>query len=401
MPKFAYVALAPDGARTKGVEVAETLSAARAALRERKVTIADLAAKKNGFNIQISTKHLKRSDLMHLSRQLAAFIRAGIPILDAIQTLADETDADEVRRVLEAIGQDLRTGSTLAEAFNRHPDDFPSFYLGILASAELTGNLDSVLDHLSGYLERDLEARRQIKSAMIYPGVVAAMAAFTVVVLSVFVLPKFEVFFADLNAELPLVTRLLLAITQLMTTWWWVLAFVVAAGAATGYLAYRSPNGRLFLDRFVLRVPVVGEVIRFSTIERFTRLMASMVAAGVPLPEAMSVATASLNNRVFQVELAKARTAMVEGGGLATPMLATGLFPGVAAQMIRVGEDTGTIDTQLKVAAEFYEKELDYKIKKLTTIIEPVVIVIMGGIVGFVAIALVSAMYGIFRAANV
>ena len=303
--------------------------------------------------------------------------------------------------MLEAIGQDLRTGSTLAEAFNRHPDDFPMFYRGILASAELTGNLDSVLDQLSAYLERDLEARRQIKSAMIYPGVVACMAVFTIVVLSVFVLPKFEVFFSGLDAKLPLPTRLLLGITRFMTSYWWVLALAIVVMVIGLYLTRRSTGGRLRLHRAMLGIPVVGEVIRYSAIERFTRLMASMVSAGVSLPEAMAVATASLNNRAFQFELAKARTAMVEGGGLAAPMLATGLFPGVAAQMIRVGEDTGTIDTQLQVAASYYQRELDYKIKKLTTIIEPVVIVVMGSVVGFVAVALVSAMYGIFRAANV
>lgn len=401
MPKFSYVALTADGARIKGVEIADTLSAARTALRDRQITVSTLAAKTGILQFELSKKHIKRTDLMHLSRQLSAFIRAGIPILDAIQTLADETDSAEVRNVMEAIGQSLRTGSTLSEAVDNHPDDFPMFYRGILASAELTGNLDSVLDQLSGYLERDLEARRQIKSAMIYPGVVAAMALFTIVVLSVFVLPKFEDFFAGLDAKLPLPTRLLLTITRLMTSYWWVLA-VVIVGLAVGFvLAYRSTRGRLVIHKVMLNLPVVGQVIRYSAIERFTRLMASMVDAGVPLPEAMGVATASLTNRVFQRELAKARTSMIEGHGLASPVLATGLFPGVAAQMIRVGEDTGTIDTQLRVAAQYYEKELDYKIKKLTTIIEPLVIVVMGGIVGFVAVALVSAMYGIFRAANI
>ena len=401
MPKFAYVTVGPDGSAVKAVEVAESIGAAQAALRTRDVTVSNLTAKPSILHFQISAKHIKRADLMHLSRQLSAFIRAGIPILDAIQTLSDETDSDEVKVVMDAIGQDLRTGSTLAEAVDRHPDDFPMFYRGILASAELTGNLDSVLDQLSGYLERDLEARRQIKSAMVYPGVVAGMATFTIVILSVFVLPKFEVFFSGLDAELPLPTKLLLAITRFMSSYVVVIGATLAAAAAGLYVAYRSERGRLIIHRLMLRTWVVGEVIRYSTIERFTRLMASMVSAGVSLPEAMSVATASLSNRVFQRELAVARTAMIEGGGLAGPMLATGLFPGVAAQMIRVGEDTGTIDTQLKVAASFYEKELSYKVKKLTTIIEPLVIVVMGGIVGFVAVALVSAMYGIFRAANV
>ena len=181
MPKFTYVALGPERREPQGrrgrrhARGGTDRRCACARTRSR-----SLVAKKSLAELRAQGKHIKRADLMHLSRQLSAFIRAGIPILDAIQTLADDADSDEVRTVMEAIGQDLRTGSTLAEAVDRHPADFPMFYRGILASAELTGNLDSVLDQLSGYLERDLEARRQIKSAMIYPGVVAGMAVVTI-----------------------------------------------------------------------------------------------------------------------------------------------------------------------------------------------------------------------------
>jgi type IV pilus assembly protein PilC len=401
MPKFVYESVSLDGTTTKGVEVADSLVAARTALRERGLTIRSLTIKKGLLQLEITKKRLKRTDLMYLSRQLAAFIRAGIPILDAIQTLADEADSEEVKTLLDAIGQDLRTGSTLAEAVNSHPDDFPAFYRGILASAELTGNLDTVLDQLSGYLERDLEARRQVKSAMVYPSVVAGMALVTILVLSIVVLPKFEGFFASLDADLPLPTVALLWVTRFLGSWWWVILSLLVIITVAIIAAYRTATGRLQIHRVILGVPVIGEVIRYTNIERFTRLMASMVRAGVPLPEAMTVATESLGNRVFQDSLVQARAAMIEGQGLAAPVHATGLFPGVASQMIRVGENTGTISTQLGVAAEYYGRELEYKIKKLTTIIEPVVIVGMGGVVGFVAIALVSAMYGVFRVANI
>jgi type IV pilus assembly protein PilC len=400
MPKFAYTATAADGSVSSGVQKADTLAEARLQLLERSLWVTELSPRRSVLDIDLTPRRIKRIDLMHLSRQLAAFLRAGIPILDALDTLAAESDKPAVRSVLNTMGEDLRAGSTMADAVDRHPNDFPPFFRGILRSAEVTGRLDVVLDQLSVYLERDVEARRKIKSALTYPAIVAVLAIVAVVVLSVFVLPKFESFFTSLGAELPLATRILLSTTQFLAGWWWLIVTLLGTVTVIGLAAVRTPGGKMFWHRLLLRVPLLGETIRFALIERFTRVLASMVGAGVPLPEAMRVATDSLNNRVFTTALGSARTAMIEGAGLAAPLSATHLFPGVASQMIRVGENTGTLDTQLEVAATFYERELNYKIDKLTTLIEPLVILVMGSIVGFVAIALVSAMYGIFRTAN-
>jgi type IV pilus assembly protein PilC len=400
MAKFAYVALAPDGAEARGVHDAPTLAAARMALVQQQLRVTMIEPKKTLGQFELTPSRIKAANLMHLSRQLSAFLRAGIPILEAIRVIGEENDNAAVRRVLAAIGEDLRSGLTLSEAIDKHPADFPDWYRGILRSAELTGKLDTVLDQLSAYIERDVEARRKVKTAMTYPSVVFAMSIGTIVVLSVFVLPKFESFFATLDAELPLPTRMLLSSTRFLGTWWWLIVTVLAVLVLAGFVALRTESGRYGWHRIQLRIPVVGEAVRYSKIERFTRLLASMVDAGVPLPVAMQVATSSLNNLVFERALTGVRDAMLRGEGLAQPIAATLLFPGIASQMIRVGEDTGTLDTQLEVAATFYERELDYKVAKVTAIIEPVVITVMGAIVGFVAVALVSAMYGIFRTAN-
>jgi type IV pilus assembly protein PilC len=400
MPKFAYVAVAPDGVEARGVHDAPTLAAARMALLQRQLRVTRIEPKKSWAQFEVTASHIKSTDLMHLSRQLSAFLRAGIPILDAIRAIGEESDRSAVRRVLGALGEDLRSGLTLSEAIDRHPADFPEWYRGILRSAELTGKLDTVLDQLSAYIERDSEARRKVQTAMTYPIIVFVMAICTIVVLSVFVLPKFEDFFKSLDAQLPLPTRMLLGATKFLSTWWWLIAVVIVVLALVVVVGLRTQSGRYVWHRIELRIPVVGEAVRYSKIERFTRLLASMVSAGVPLPVAMEVATSSLNNLVFKRELARVREAMLRGEGLAQPIAATRLFPGVASQMIRVGEDIGTLDSQLEIAATFYERELDFKIAKVTAIIEPVVITIMGGLVGFVAVALVSAMYGIFRTAN-
>jgi type IV pilus assembly protein PilC len=400
MPKFDYVAVDPYGRQATGTHDADSPAEAHRLLAQLNLRVIELKPRQSWTQIELTPSRIRPQELMHISRQLAAFLRAGIPILDAIATLGEESDRSAVRRVLSEVGQDLRAGSTLSEAVDRHPKDFPEFYRGILHSAELTGRLDDVLEQLSTYLERDLEARRKIKAAMIYPAIVAAMSLVTVIMLSVFVLPRFESFFASLDAQLPLPTRMLLATTRFLGTWWWLIVTVLAMLTVAGLLAVRTAQGRLLWHRMVLSIPVVGETMRYTLIERFTRILASMVNAGVPLPTAMTVATSALRNLVFEGALTNVRTAMMQGAGLARPISATGLFPGVASQMIRVGEDTGTLDAQLDVAATYYERELDYKVKKLTMTVEPVVITVMGLVVGFVAIALVSAMYGIFRTAH-
>ncbi len=401
MPKFAWTVEGRDGVVAKGVEQFESLTAARTALLDRDVEVLEVVEKRSIAQFELTKAKVKRAELMHLSRQLGAFIRAGIPILDAIQAIGEEADSKPVQRLMENIHEDLRSGETLSDSVNRHPDVFPDYYRGILRSAELTGQLDTVLDRLSKYLERDLEAKRKIKSAMIYPAVVAGMSSVTIIVLAVFVLPKFKDFFSSLDAKLPLPTRMLLWMTDFVGAWWWAMVAAVLLVVLVSAITFRTRRGRRFRDALLLRLPAIGDTLKYAIVERFCRVFASMVSAGVPLPEAMRVAASSLNNRVYQDALAEARAAMLEGQGLAGPISRTGLFPGTASQMMRVGEDTGSLDTQLEVAAGFYESELDYKIKRLTTLFEPAVILVMGGIVGFVAIALVSAMYGIFRQVQV
>ena len=350
----------------------------------------------NLLRLEITPARVKRDELMHLSRQLGAFVGAGLPILEAVRILGEEAKNTTVRKVMADIEAGLQRGERLSDCLDRHPRVFPDYYRGIMRSAELTGQLDVVLEQLAKYLERDLEARRKITSALIYPLVIAAMSLVTVVIMAVFVLPKFEVFFDSLDAELPLPTRMLLAFTNFFANWWWA----VLGGAATvfllGFLITRTTSGRLAWDKLLLKTPVLGPTIRFALVERFCRVLSNMASAGVVLPEALRVATQSLRNKVFTRSLGQVGEAMMHGEGLARPLSATGLFPATAARMIRVGEETGTLDMQLEVTARYYEGELDYRLKKLTAFFEPAVIIAMGLVVGFVAVAMVSAMYGIY-----
>lgn len=400
MSVYQYKASATDGKKVRGRLEADSTYGARAQLTELQLTSIELKEHHSLLHAEITKKKVKRVEVMHFSRQLAAFIRAGVPIVDAIAVVGQES-SERLRQVLTEVCAALRSGETFSGALRAHPDVFPRYYLDILSSAELSGSLETVLDQLAGYLERDLEARRKLTSALVYPAIVLVMACATVVVLTGFVLPRFKDFFASFDAELPLPTRMLIAFGDFIGTWWWAILGVSAALGLSLVLALRTERGKLKKDAVMLRLWAIGPVVRFAVLERFCRILAAMVNAGVPIPDAMAVATESAGNRVYRNALAGARQQMMKGEGLAAPLEETGLFPGVASQVLRVGEETGTLDQQLDTAAQFYAIELEYKLKRLTTLFEPAVIIFVGLVVGFVAIALVSAMYGIYNQVEV
>ncbi|MFC7505221.1 type II secretion system F family protein [Nocardioides sp. CPCC 206347] len=401
MPKFAYVGVDIEGQKVKGTEKAGSRNDVEVSLYQRDLRDLRVTEKKSVLQYEISGPRIKREHVMHLSRQIAAFLRAGLPILDAVKSIGADSENSSVRRMMHDIEDGLRTGERFSDTLERYPKVFPEFYRGIIRSAELTGELDTVLSRLALYLERDLETRRKIKSALIYPIAVALMSVFTVGVLAVYVLPKFETFFADFDAKLPWTTRVLLGFTDFLGAWWWAIAAGIGAWVLLFVISQQFERGKYVWHSFLLGVPVLGSTIQYALVERFCRVMASMVGAGVNLPEAIRVATDSLRNRVFIKRLNGVTEQMLEGQGLAAPLARTQLFPGTATSMLRVGEETGSMDTQLEVTADYFEDELTYKIAKLTALFEPIVILIMGGIVGFVAIALVQAMYDIFQQVDI
>ncbi len=397
MEKYRYSAVDESGKQVSGTEAAATRSAAHLALLERGYQTIEVSEKKSVLQFEVTKKLVPRKDIMHFSRQLSVFVRAGIPIMEALQVIAEETPDKLLQRALYDMIDRIQAGDTFASAAAAHPEAFPKYYIGMLTSAELTGNLDVVLDQLGDYIDRDIEARGKITGAMIYPAVVAVMAILVVVVLATFVMPKFVVFFKSFNAQLPLPTRMLLGASNFVSTWWFAILGAIVLAAIGIIVLRRSRSGRAWLDSMVLKLPVVGDLVRTAVIERICRILSSMIRAGVALPDAMRVTAESSNNAVYRDGLSTVRDEMMEGKGLAEPLGRTGLFPGAARQMFRVGEETGTLDAQLATAATFYDRELDVKIKRFTGLFEPAVIIFMGVIVGFVAVALVSAMYGIYH----
>jgi type IV pilus assembly protein PilC len=396
MPLFIYSAIAADGMMVNGKEKAGTIGDVHDILAKRGLQPISVALKKGILQLELTKKKVKRKDLMHLSRQLAVFIKAGIPILEAIQILGEESNKLLKTGLLD-MARLLESGDTFAQAAGAHPEIFPNYYLEILRSAELTGNLDQVLEQLADYLEREMEAKRKVISAITYPIIVLALSVVTCVILVLFVLPKFVVFFESLDADLPLPTRMLLGFSEFMTRFAPFIGIGLLVMLVTMVIGLRTEKGRNLKDQTILKLPIIGGLIKVSILERFCRILSSMTSSGVSLPEALAVTSAATNNYVFRRGIAAAQESMMRGEGLAAPLAATGLFPAAARQMMRVGEDTGTLDEQLVTAADYFDRELDYKIKQVTNMLEPAVILFTGLVVGFVAVALVSAMYGIFN----
>jgi type IV pilus assembly protein PilC len=400
MPKFAYDAIDASGETITGSTKADTIGAARQVLMEKNLYPVKIEESRGMLQFELTKVKVKKKELMNFTRQLAVFVKAGIPITTALVIIGDETEDVALRRTLSAMVEQLRNGGTLSDAAHEHPEAFPSYYIGILQSAELTGRLDESLDNLAGYLEREVETRSKVISALSYPLVVMALSMVTVLILAGYVLPQFKPMFEELGADLPLPTRMLLAVATLFTDLVFVPIGVVVLFSAWMIWMAKTEKGKVFKDHLVLKIPVVSGIIEYSVLERFCRILGAMVRAGVPLPVGLKTTTDATSNVVFREALEKAQADMLEGGGFSQPIAETGLFPGAAKQMFKVGEETGTLDQQLEVASLYFDRELENRIKKFTTMFEPIMIVVVGLIVGFVAIALVSAMYGVLGGMN-
>jgi type IV pilus assembly protein PilC len=395
MTKFGYAAIDAQGLLVEGVTKAGTIGAARSILVDQNLFPTKIEERRGLLEFELTAEKVNKKELMHFTRQLAVFVKAGIPLTDALLTIGDESEDVALRRALGKVIDELRNGGLLSVAAHNHPEVFPEYYVGILQAAELTGRLDESLEALAGYLEREIDTRAKVVAALSYPMVVMVMAFGTVLVLAGYVLPQFKPLFEELGADLPLPTRMMLFFSRFFTDLWFVTAAFFVLQIAVVLFFVKTEQGKLLRDRLVLKIPIVSGIVDYAILERFCRILGAMVRAGVPLPEGLKTTTAATSNSVYKERLEVARAQMLEGKGFSQPLIDTELFPGAAKQMFKVGEETGTLDEQLHVASIYFDRELDSRIKKFTTMFEPIMIVFVGVIVGFVAIALVSAMYGV------
>ena len=341
---------------------------------------------------------VRRAELILFSRQLATFVQVGVPMLEGLAVLRDQAASQVMRKALTEIITDVTTGASLSVAMSKLPRVFPTLYVQMIRTAEVSGNLDEVLRQLAAYMTRDEASAKKIRSAMIYPAIVVCLALGVITLLVTFVLPAFSHLFSEFNAQMPLPTRVLLAISAF--TQEFKLEILASLGLVVGgCLVYsQTPGGRTAIDTILLRIPVIGTVIRYSIIERYLRTLATMARSGVPIAQMLETANRALGNVVFTRGLAAVRPRMLSGEGFAGPLAATHLFPQMVIQMVKVGEETGHLDADLESAADHFAEEVDYRLKKAITFLEPALVITVGLVVGFIAISVIAPMYGLVRA---
>lgn len=401
MPNYAYRAYTERGQRREGQIEAGGSSDAEQALWLQGLKIVRLrpaTPPKTMADHFPSLYKISAADIILFTRQLATFVNAGVPMSRALGTIAEETGSPLFKRVIIAVLDDLERGQNLSEALAKHPKVFPSLYIDLVRIAELTGNLEGTLKELAGYLRRDLNTLRRVRTAMIYPVVIMVVATIVVIILVFFALPAFVKIFAEFKVPLPLPTRILIAIVDFIHAWVLAIGGTLAALTTGIVLALRTRRGIYLKDQIFLKTPIFGPIVLSAILNRFARTLSMVLKAGVPLGQTFDAVIAATGNRVFQRGLATVKEQMTSGEGFAGPLLRTHLFPPMMTQMVRVGEETGTLDTYLEQAAEFYEEELEYRIRGMTALIEPVMTVVVGIVVGFIAVSLISAMYGLVGA---
>jgi len=398
MPHYRYTATDAAGTTVKAKAESRNERELRDALLLQNLDVQSIKEQHRFGDIELGKSRVPPMEIMQFSRQMATFVRAGISIPEGLDVIIDSTSSKRFRVILQDVSEAIVRGVPFSDALAEHENLLPPYYIGLCRAGELTGRIDTVLEQLAEYIERDLDARSKVKAALTYPAIVMGMSVLTVGVLMIVVLPKFSKFFKEFHTKLPPTTRALIAVSHVATKLWFVLPFLIVAGCAVLIWMRRTPTGRGFRDRTLLRIPLIGDVVKYAILERFCRVFGSMTRAGVSLPEAIQAASDSTNNTVYEETLTEVQERMLAGAGIAEPIAISGKFPRIVVQLLRVGEATGSLDHQLENAANYYNSQLSYKLKKLTTLIEPAVVIFMGAIVGFVALALVSAMYGIYHA---
>lgn len=393
---YAWKGKTPAGEAVSGEVTVENRRELNHVLRKRRIVptrVREKKGKKGGKRGGIKT-----NDLAIFTRQFATMINAGLPIVQCLDTLSKQVTKERFRSTIQTVTRDVESGSTLAEALGRHKDIYPDLYVSMVEAGEKGGILDVILQRLSVFLEKLDALKRKVKTAMMYPSVVLSVAVLATVFLLIFIIPTFAKMFSDFGGTLPLPTRIVMGLSGFLRGQWYLLA-AVAAASVYGFRRYRKTEaGCLKIDRTLLKIPAVGDILRKAAVARFTRTLGTLISSGVPILDGLNITARTAGNMVIHNAIMKTRVSIREGQTIAEPLRASEVFPPMVVQMISIGEETGALDEMLEKIADFYEQEVDTAVDGLTSIIEPIMIVLMGGVVG----GMVVAMYlPIFKMVNV
>jgi type IV pilus assembly protein PilC len=396
MPVFTYKGVNRTGTAVAGERNAATKAELAAALRREQISVSKLSEKGKEFNIPSFGGGVDAKELAIFTRQFSVMIDAGLPLVQCLEILAGQQENKTFQKVLNGVRASVEGGTTLSAAMKQHEKVFDPLYYNMVEAGETGGILDTILQRLSTYIEKNVKLKRAVKSAMIYPIAVIGIAALVILLLLWKVVPIFVDLFNGLGVDLPLPTRIVIALSHFVGSIYGALIVLVAIGTGVALkFWYQTPQGRYAIDAVVLKIPVLGIVMRKIAVARFTRTLGTLISSGVPILEGLDITARTSGNAVVEKAISQTRKAVEAGRSLVDPLKETDVFPGMVTQMIGVGEQTGAMDAMLSKIADFYEDEVDAAVKDLLTALEPVMIVFLGIVVGGIVISMYLPLFSL------
>jgi type IV pilus assembly protein PilC len=407
MSTYAFRAVDVAGAPSRGEMEAESKSQVTEMLRQRGLIVLDVSEKREPFKVEKlweTWKGVDKRELAIFSRQFATLVASGMPMLRTLYTLEEQTQDERIKEAIAGVRADIEAGSTLEQAMERHPEVFDRLYRAMVRSGEESGRLEDALDRIAFQVEKTDALRRQVKSALMYPALIFGFAMVALVAIVAFVIPVFVGIFEQIGeenpgekAELPLPTQVCVAASDAITGYWFILIPGIVIGFVLFFRWKRTETGKEAWDRFTLRLPAsIGDVIQKVALARWSRTFAGSVSAGVPMLQAIKLTGETAGNVVLEQAMDDVYDSVKRGGSLAGPIERNSIFPPMVGHMVAVGEETGQLEHMLGKIADFYETEVDAKVKALTSLIEPIMIVFVGGVVGFIVIAMYLPIFALY-----
>jgi type IV pilus assembly protein PilC len=399
MPKYAWEGRVPQGGFRKGELEGPNELAVRAYLRQQQIIPTKIVKKATELKISLPFMkgRVKKKSLAIFTRQMATMIDAGLPLVQSLDILAQQEEDETFRDIIRTVKNEVEAGATLAAALQKHPRVFDDMYVNLVVAAEEAGTLDVILSRLATHIEKMEELKKKIRSALVYPAMIVTVAIGVTIILMVFVVPVFEKLFAGIGSTLPLPTRVVIAVSNIFKSYLPIVIAIVVVLAIVLRRYYKTEDGKRRIDDMMLKLPIFGELLRKVAIARFARTLGTLVSSGVPILEALNIVAGASGNKVVEEAILKGRISISEGQTISEPLAQSGVFPVMVTQMIAVGETTGSLELMLNKVADFYESEVDTAVATLSSMLEPVLMIFLGVVVG----GLVIAMYlPIFKMAS-
>jgi len=392
MATFAYVGRTKSGAVKKGELVAKSRDEAVDQLRKQSVVVTSLEEKtaKEGFSFKLGSG-VSDKDLVVFTRQFGTMINAGLPLIQCLEILSTQSENAALRKSVGEIKVQVEGGSTFSDALRKHPKVFDDLYVNMVHAGEVGGLLDTILGRLSKYIEKAMKLKGQIKSAMVYPSAILGIAFIVIAVLMIFVIPVFEKMFKDMSGgkmALPGPTQLVIDMSNFAQSSWYVILGGVILAAVAFKKYYATASGKYQIDRLLLKLPVFGDLARKASVAKFTRTLGTLITSGVPLLDALTICAKTSGNKIIEEALVNARVSISGGKTISEPLAKSQVFPKMVTHMIAVGESTGALDAMLGKIADFYEDEVDQAVASLTALLEPMMMVFLGVVIGFIVVAM-------------